>query len=51
MQAGAELVGLDVLAVLAATVGDDRAAGGDAREAGEADVLPGDPHPPIAYAR
>jgi hypothetical protein len=47
----AQLVGLDVLALGAAAAGDDRAGGGDARDPGQAHVLPRDPHPLVGYGR
>ena len=49
MEALAQLGGVDVLALGAAAPRHDDAAGGDAREAREADVLPGDPHPLKGY--
>jgi hypothetical protein len=50
MQALAQLAGL-VLAVRAALAHDDCAGGGDARETGQSDELPGDTHRAVGYAR
>ena len=50
MQPLAQLVGL-VLVMRAALARDDDAGGGDAREAGQADELPGNTHRPVGYGR